>query len=88
MEIPKSVAHIRHNSWLSSDVRSQDKIIYQRYRYCGEDGQRPVHCRCTFEWNDNEDKLEFSKSFGTILYSIIFSFLKKFVRKVYPIVQH
>ena len=63
MEIPKSVAHIQHNSWLSSDVRSQDKIIYQRYRYCGEDGQRPVHCRCTFEWNDNEDKLEFSKSF-------------------------
>ena len=32
-------------------------------RYCGEDGQRPVHCRCTFEWNDNENKLEFSKSF-------------------------
>jgi len=63
LEIPKSVAHILHNSWLSSDVRSQDKIIYQRYRYCGEDGQRPIHCRCTFEWNDDENKLEFSKPF-------------------------
>ena len=63
IEIPKSVAHILHKSWLSSDIRTKDKIIYQRHRYNGDDGQRPIHCRCTYEWNEEKNRLEFSKEF-------------------------
>jgi hypothetical protein len=62
-EIPKSVAHIVHYTWLSDDSRTKDKILYQRLRYCGPDGQLPVEHRCTYEWNDEKDKLQFSQEF-------------------------
>lgn len=63
MEIPKPVAYIKHYSWLTDDTRTKDKIIYQRMRYCGEDGQLAEDCRCAFDWNEQKDTLEFSKSF-------------------------
>ncbi len=63
LEIPKNVAYIKHYSWLSSDIRSKDKIIYQRFRYCGSDGSIPVDLRCTYNWNEEKNKLEFSESF-------------------------
>ena len=63
LEIPKNVAHIKHNSWLSSDIRSKDKIKYQRFRYCGHDGQLPIELRCAYSWNEEKDKLEFSEQF-------------------------
>lgn len=63
IEIPKNLAYIKHNSWLSNDIRSKDKIMYQRFRYCGPDGAIPVELRCTYNWNIEEDKLEFSEDF-------------------------
>lgn len=63
LEVPKNVAHIKHNSWLSNDIRSKDKITYQRFRYCGPDGSLPVELRCTYNWNDEKNKLEFSEDF-------------------------
>lgn len=63
VEIPKSVAYIKHNSWLSDDIRSRDKIIYQRFRYCGPNGDLPIECRCTYEWDENKNKLKFSEVF-------------------------
>ena len=65
IEIPKSVAHITHNSWLSYDSRTLDKITYQRFRYCGPTGDLPEDCRCTFEWDSVNDRLKFSENFHT-----------------------
>jgi hypothetical protein len=61
--IPKNLAYIKHYSWLTNDSRTKDKIIYQRLRYCGEDGQLPEDCRCTFEWDNERDVLKFSDVF-------------------------
>jgi hypothetical protein len=63
VEIPKSVAYIKHNSWLSDDIRTKDKIIYQKFRYCGPNGDLPIECRCTYEWDTINDRLKFSESF-------------------------
>jgi hypothetical protein len=63
LEIPKNVAYIKHYSWLSDDTRSLDKIPYQKLRYCGEDGQTPEDCRCQYEWDEENNRLEFSRSF-------------------------
>lgn len=63
LEVPKNVAHIKHYSWLNSDTRSQDKIPYQKWRYCGSDGLLEENCRCSFEWDDETQQLQFSKDF-------------------------
>lgn len=63
LEIPKNVAHIKHNSWLSDDIRSEDKIKYQKFRYCGYDGQLPIELRCAYNWNEEKNKLEFNEDF-------------------------
>lgn len=65
LEVPKSVSHITHHSWLSNDTRTKDKILYQRMRYCGRDGKLPVELRCTYEWSDEKNELQFSKEFHT-----------------------
>jgi len=61
--IPKSLAYIKHYSWLNDDTRSLDKIPYQRMRYVGANGDLNEDCRCAFEWNQETNSLEFSKSF-------------------------
>jgi hypothetical protein len=63
IEIPKSVSYIKHYSWLDDDTRSMDKIPYQKWRYVGHDGKLSEDCRCAFEWNQETNKLEYSKSF-------------------------
>jgi hypothetical protein len=40
-----------------------DKIPYQKWRYVGHDGKLSEDCRCAFEWNQETNKLEYSKSF-------------------------
>jgi len=63
IEIPKSVSYVKHYSWLDDDTRSMDKIPYQKWRYVGHDGKLSEDCRCAFEWNQETNKLEYSKSF-------------------------
>ena len=50
--IPKSVAWIKHHSWLS-DERSKGKILYQTSHFSHGAG-------CSYRWNDKEDKLEWN----------------------------
>ena len=54
--IPKDVAYINHYSWLSTDSRSAEKVIYQNQRYNGPEGKR-----CSFSIENNE--LVFNKLF-------------------------
>jgi hypothetical protein len=54
--IPKDVAYINHYSWLSTDTRSAEKVIYQNQRYNGPEGKR-----CSFSIENNE--LVFNKLF-------------------------
>jgi hypothetical protein len=63
LEIPKSVAYITHNSWLSDDTRTLDKIEYQNLRYAGVHGEFPIDCRCSFEWNHEKNRIDFSEKF-------------------------
>jgi len=65
LEIPKSVAYVTHNCWLSYDSRVLDKIPYQRFRYCGPKGTIPEDCRCGYEWDIVNERLKFSESFHT-----------------------
>ena len=64
INIPKSVAYIKHYSWLSDDSRTKDKIIYQRYRYrYGGGKETNEDIRCSFRWDGHNDELEFNKLF-------------------------
>lgn len=38
--IPKHWAYIEHYSWLNSDSRSHEKIVYQNQRFYGNEGER------------------------------------------------
>jgi hypothetical protein len=62
-EIPKRIAYVKHYCWLSDDLRTKDKIKYQRWRYCGPDGSLPIDLRCTYSWNEDKNCLEFSEEF-------------------------
>jgi hypothetical protein len=49
IEIPKSLAHIKHYSWCGSKDFLKNKIKYQNLRYNGI---------CSYKWNDSEERLE------------------------------
>ena len=53
--IPKSVAWIKHYSWLS-DERSKSKILYQTSHFHG-------NASCSYRWNNKENKLEFNDEY-------------------------
>jgi len=61
--IPKSVAYIDHYSWLSTDSRTKDKILYQNKRYHGVNYEIPEGLRCGFEWDNEKDVVKFSSTF-------------------------
>jgi hypothetical protein len=52
--IPRSVAWVKHYSWLTSDTRSKEKVKYQELRFSGS---------CSFSWDDVNEKLYFSDNF-------------------------
>jgi hypothetical protein len=52
--IPRNVAWVKHYSWLTNDTRSKEKVKYQELRFSGD---------CSFEWNDDDQKLYFSDIF-------------------------
>lgn len=62
-EIAKEVAYVNHYSWLQEDSRSRDKILYQNGRYGGHDGTFPVERRCSFVWNEEQNRLEFNPEY-------------------------
>lgn len=55
LEVPKSIAHVRHMTWLHSNGKS--KVEYQKKRW-GEEG-------CSYSWNYDKNELEFNKNFYT-----------------------
>lgn len=56
-KIPKNISFIEHYSWLSSDTRSKEKVVYQNSRFFGNENER-----CAFTYNKNNE-LEFNKQF-------------------------
>ena len=50
LEIPKSIAHVRHMTWLHSNGKA--KVEYQKKRW-GENG-------CSYTWNYDTNMLEFN----------------------------
>lgn len=54
--IPKDVSYVEHYSWLSSDSRSHEKIVYQNSRFVGDEGKR-----CAFK--SEGDSMTFNKEF-------------------------
>ena len=68
LTVPKNVAYIKHNSWLSDDSRTKDKIIYQNYRYAtyysnGVNHLVPEGLRCSYDWDIERDRLQFNKGY-------------------------
>lgn len=53
LEIPKSIAHVKHMTWLHSNGKA--KVEYQKKRW-GEKG-------CSFSWDYKENKLTLNDSF-------------------------
>ena len=53
IEIPSSIAHIKHMTWLHENGKA--KVEYQKARW-GDSG-------CSYSWNYQENKLEFNKKF-------------------------
>lgn len=63
IQIPKSIAYIDHHSWVETDPRTKDKILYQNKRYIGSSGDFPLEARCSFVWNEVNNSLEFNPEF-------------------------
>lgn len=53
--IPKSVAWIKHHSWLS-DARGKQKVSYQNLHFSHGAG-------CSYRWNNEENKLEWNPAY-------------------------
>lgn len=53
--IPKSIAHIKHLTWINSE-RSKNKIKYQEEHFKSGLG-------CSYKWNDQKDCLEFNEEY-------------------------
>ena len=53
IEIPKSVAHVKHMTWLHSN--GKEKAEYQKKRW-GKDG-------CSYSWNYEKGELEFNRAY-------------------------
>lgn len=53
--IPKSVAWIKHYSWLS-DARGKQKCAYQNLHFGHSAG-------CSYRWNDEKNRLEFNEEY-------------------------
>jgi len=49
IEIPRSIAHIRHYSWCGDKIFLKNKVKYQLLRYNGI---------CSYIWNEKDEKLE------------------------------
>jgi FkbM family methyltransferase len=54
IKIPRSVAWVKHYSWLSEDSRSREKIKYQDMRFISG---------CSFTFNEEDRKIYFSDRF-------------------------
>jgi len=57
-KIPKNISFVEHYSWLSSDSRSKEKVIYQNSRFFGNENER-----CSFVYIN--DELKFNEQFWT-----------------------
>lgn len=53
LEIPKTIAHIKHMTWLHSNGKA--KVEYQKKRW-GENG-------CSYSWNNEANMLEFNSEY-------------------------
>lgn len=62
MPIPPEIAFVEHHSWLSTQA-NRDKIKYQINRYCGPNGDKPLNVRCSYIWDEAENKIKFNSDF-------------------------